>query len=250
VELAMIRGALRALVVAGLAAVLVGVLRDPHAMLAPGPMVAGHERIGADCFACHAPGRGVAAARCAACHPPARIGLVTTAGQPITRETRTLIGSFHTRIRERDCLACHTDHVGPAGGRAGRRFTHDMLEPVAREACASCHRAPADPLHGEVAGACATCHSNDRWSPATFAHEKYFLLDRNHTAPCATCHPGGAFERYTCYGCHEHSEAGIRGKHVEEGIRDLADCVHCHRSAAEHEGGERGDRRGEGGGDD
>jgi hypothetical protein len=247
----MIRTALRVFVAVALATVLVAVVRDPHAMLAPGPMVAGHEGVANDCLGCHELGRGVPAAKCAACHAPARIGLFTTAGAPIARESKTLIGSFHTQIRERDCLACHTDHIGPAGGRAGRRFTHEMLEPAARSACGSCHRAPADGLHRGVTGSCATCHKTDRWSPATFAHEKYFVLDRDHASTCATCHPGNVFERYTCYGCHAHTEAGMRGKHAEEGIRDLANCVRCHKSAAEREGGERGGREGgERGGED
>lgn len=53
--------------------------------------------------------------------------------------------------------------------------------------------------------------------------------------------------RYTCYGCHQHTPANIRGEHIEEGIRNFANCVDCHRSADEEDigGGERRD-----GGDD
>jgi len=46
--------------------------------------------------------------------------------------------------------------------------------------------------------------------------------------------------QYTCYGCHEHSLSNITRKHVEEGIRNFANCVRCHRDAR-GEGGERGE---------
>jgi hypothetical protein len=71
------------------------------------------------------------------------------------------------------------------------------------------------------------------WTPATFAHEKHFLLDRDHNVPCATCHLGNVFSRYTCYGCHEHTVSNIERKHRKEGITDFKNCVTCHRSASE-----------------
>ena len=55
----------------------------------------------------------------------------------------------------------------------------------------------------------------------------------------------GAKLAYTCYGCHEHTEANIRAKHVHEGIANFTNCVSCHRSAhgESREGGE-GERKG------
>ncbi len=235
-------------VAAGLGAILAWGVRDPRALLEPGPLAPGHAKIAQDCLACHRLGRGVPAQRCVRCHRRETIGLVTSEGAPITRAGGTLVGSFHVAIRERECVACHTDHEGAAGGRSGRRFSHDMLEPAARDSCGACHRAPADALHRGVTSGCATCHSGERWTPATFAHARWFVLEGDHQAPCATCHPGGAFQRYTCYGCHEHDPARIRGKHLEEGIRAFEDCVRCHRSGSEHEGGEGG-RGGRGNGE-
>jgi len=51
------------------------------------------------------------------------------------------------------------------------------------------------------------------------------------------------FSAYTCFGCHEHEKARIEGKHREEGIRDIANCVRCH-SSANGEHGEGGARQG------
>ena len=65
------------------------------------------------------------------------------------------------------------------------------------------------------------CHSQDKWIPATFDHDKYFQLDRDHNKRCVTCHVRNDYSRYTCYGCHEHTPDNIRREHVEEGIRDL-----------------------------
>jgi hypothetical protein len=84
--------------------------------------------------------------------------------------------------------------------------------------------------------------------PATFDHDKYFVLDRDHNVKCVTCHERNDYSRYTCYGCHEHSPEKIRREHIEEGIRDFKNCVECHRSADEHDirmpgRGRKGERR-------
>lgn len=46
---------------------------------------------------------------------------------------------------------------------------------------------------------------------------------------CETCHKNNDYSLYTCYGCHEHSQAKIRAEHVEEGIQNFENCVECHR---------------------
>jgi hypothetical protein len=79
------------------------------------------------------------------------------------------------------------------------------------------------------------CHGTERWSPATFAHDEHFRLDRDHDVECTTCHTTPDYRQYTCYGCHEHTPDDIRGRHAEEGITKLDDCVECHRSTDEHD---------------
>jgi len=93
---------------------------------------------------------------------------------------------------------------------------------------------------------CSQCHRSEAWKPATFDHDRYVVLDRDHDASCVTCHNNNDYSRYTCYGCHEHSQANIRQGHVEEGIRDFENCVECRRDPRvepeEHGGRESGRR--------
>lgn len=226
---------------ANLAALAVLVFIYPHLMIAPGPLIAGHKDLETDCFACHTAFLGTPAERCIACHKVDRIGIETTKGVPIPAKPGQ--AAFHSKLARQDCLACHSDHAGVMKYRkASGRFSHELLDPATRGQCASCHSKPTDSLHRQVTGQCATCHGTNAWSPATFDHDRYFLLDEDHNANCVTCHQGGDYRQYTCYGCHEHTPENIRAEHHEEGIRNYENCVKCHRSADEGEG------RGESGG--
>jgi predicted AlkP superfamily phosphohydrolase/phosphomutase len=151
---------------------------------------------------------------------------------------------FHQKLVSQDCLACHSDHAGVKRFRRQGRFSHALLNKETREQCQDCHKSPTDSLHQQITGNCSQCHSQDKWVPATFDHNKYFELDRDHSAKCVTCHVRNDYQRYTCYGCHEHTPGNIRSKHIEEGIRDYNNCVECHRNANED------DIRGGNGGDD
>jgi len=153
-------------------------------------------------------------------------------------------GELHRALRS-GCAKCHrSDGWKPAG------FDHAGLPPAELNRCEGCHQAPADTLHRQIAGNCASCHRPQAWKPATFDHAAHFPLDGDHNAPCATCHTGGDYARYTCYGCHEHTPANIQAKHREEAAgADLQDCVRCHRGGkGEGEAGGEG-RKGRRGGD-
>jgi hypothetical protein len=203
----------------------------PHLMVSPGPLVAGHAELATDCFACHAPWRGAAPSLCIDCHAAADIGLRTTKGVPILTKG-TVKASFHQDLIEQDCMACHSDHQGPKLTLRGRKsFSHTLLKVEARNRCSSCHAAPKDKLHPGLKVECGECHKTEAWKPATFDHNKYFVLDRDHDATCVTCHTGNDYSRYTCYGCHEHTPQNVREEHLEEGIRDFENCVECHRNA-------------------
>jgi hypothetical protein len=120
-------------------------------------------------------------------------------------------------------------------------FDHAALAAAVLDKCEACHKAPVDIMHKQVIGNCRQCHSPQHWKPATFDHAKFFVLDKDHNATCVTCHSNSDYGRYTCYGCHEHSLANVRSKHVKEGIQDFENCVKCHRSAdGESEGKESG----------
>jgi len=270
----------------GILALIIGlsVLR-PLPMLAPGPLIPAHAAIGTDCWACHAPLKGASPARCVTCHKPTAIGIFSSRGVPLPGG-RT---GFHQQLTEPDCMACHSDHAGPAlTGHQPARFGHQLLKPAVRADCAGCHKPPAKPpfaalhkvverhqcsqchltrawrpasfrhsllppakagqcaachqppadtLHASVSGGmfglgCGQCHNVTAWQPARFDHARWFRLDGDHNAPCATCHVGKRFDSYTCYGCHAHDPARTIAEHREEGITgNISKCVRCHRSA-------------------
>jgi hypothetical protein len=137
-----------------------------------------------------------------------------------------------------DCGACHTT-------TEWKPATFDHRKFGMRQGCTACHerKRPTDELHRQMGSDCGACHTTNAWKPATFEHNRYFVLDRDHRTSCGTCHTeSGSYKSYTCYGCHEHSQSRILAKHEEEGIANLRDCVRCHRSADEHEGGHEGGR--------
>ena len=237
----------QALLVGNLLALTVLAFSYPHLMIGPGKLIPGHRQLDAHCFACHAPLTGASSVRCVSCHAPAAIGLRTTTGQPIARPLTSV--PFHQMLKTQDCVACHSDHAGVNRFRQHGRFSHALLRDATREQCQSCHKAPADALHQQIFGNCRQCHNPDKWLPATFDHGKFFPLDADHSTGCVTCHARNEYGRYTCYGCHNHTPAGVRSEHIEEGIRDFDNCVACHRSGnmrdivggREEGGGERED---------
>jgi hypothetical protein len=154
------------------------------------------------------------------------------------------------RSATENCSTCHTrTQWKPA------TFDHNQLTASNGKECITCHKAeqPNDNLHPLPEVDCATCHNTSTWKPATYDHSKYFLLDGDHQASCATCHTDPAdFKKYTCYNCHEHSPSKIADEHREEGIYNYQNCIKCHRNGSdgEREGGPGGERENEGGDDD
>lgn len=201
----------------------------PNLMVGPGKLIPGHKQLERDCFACHSPLTGASSARCATCHKPADIGRLTSKGLPIV--SKLTASTFHQELVSQDCVECHSDHAGVKRYHVQGNFNHALLKKETRDQCQTCHKALNDPLHQQITGNCSSCHTQDKWTPASFDHNKYFVLDRDHDTRCATCHVNNDYSRYTCYGCHEHTPANIRRKHIEEGIRQFDQCVECHRSA-------------------
>lgn len=231
---------LKLILAANLIVLAVLVFIYPNLMVGPGKLIPGHKQLETDCFACHAPLAGADSRRCIVCHKKVDIGLLSTTGLPISKPLTTT--PFHQKLLNQDCVACHSDHAGVKRFRPQGHFKHELLEVNTRAECQSCHKSPKDSLHLQITGNCSQCHSQEKWLPATFDHNKYFELDRDHNTRCVTCHLVNDYSRYTCYGCHEHTLDNIRRKHVKEGIRKFDDCVECHRNADED------DIRGEGGG--
>ncbi len=210
----------------------------PAKMLAPGPLIPAHSTVAGlsnNCFACHAPFQGATADRCTTCHAVSDIGLRTTAGKPVIR-TKSL-PPFHQALFSNNCMACHTDHPKPTLVPVhSHAFAHAMLAPGAGSDCASCHVPPKDTLHPDPKAGCSSCHNQVDWSAATMDHTRFFDLSRPHDASCKTCHANGDFKVFTCFGCHEHQQADMISEHLEEGIRNIDNCVACHRGADDGEG--------------
>lgn len=208
----------------------------PHLMVGPGKLISGHKQLNADCFACHTPLIGATSERCISCHKPRDIGRLTSKGLSIEKPLTSV--PFHQQLISQNCIGCHSDHAGVKRYKRHGYFNHGLLKLDTREQCQDCHKSPSDLLHRQIAGKCSQCHTQDKWLPATFDHNKYFVLDRDHNARCTSCHVRDDYKRYTCYGCHEHSPSSVRREHIEEGIRDFDNCIKCHRSA--NEDGTRG----------
>ncbi len=237
-----------AAVLAGLAVIGALLFLYPQRMISPGRLDAAHAGLATDCFACHTAFTGAASEKCVACHTVDRIGLFTTKGVPIA--STGLRAAFHQHLSQQNCMACHAGHAGTKAAGGGRSFSHGLLDPALRAQCGSCHRKPDDGLHRAFADNCSQCHSPAGWKPASFDHDKFFSLDSDHNVACTTCHLNNDTARYTCYGCHEHTEAGIRARHLREGIRDVSNCVQCHRSAHDKPEGHEGRHGGTGERDD
>jgi hypothetical protein len=197
-------------------------------MVAPGYLIAAHQHLNGDCFACHTSFRGVDSKKCITCHLPADIGRLTSKGLPLAKPLTS--ATFHKDLSQPSCVSCHSDHVGVRRYQSSRKFDHGLLKTEIGSNCQSCHKPPKDFIHQQIKGDCAQCHTQMKWTPATFDHDKLFVLDKHHSAACSTCHLGNDYKQYTCYGCHEHSLEKIRREHQEEGITQFSQCVECHRS--------------------
>ena len=214
-----------------LAVIAVLVFAYADLMVSPGKLIYDHRASETDCFACHTVFLGASSEKCISCHKVADIGVMTTKGALVV-EKKTKI-PFHQKLLDQDCIACHSDHLGVAKYRSFQKFSHVLLDTSMRENCIGCHQRPTDPIHRQVSEKCAQCHGTDKWKPATFDHNKFFVFDEDHDVKCEACHTTSDYKKYTCYECHEHSPEKIREEHEEEGIRDYENCVACHRNADE-----------------
>jgi hypothetical protein len=218
------------------------------------PAITAHARAGfpltgshlqAPCESCHRNDQGGAFAavsrECAACHQSAFLA----ASAPDH-------SGFPT-----DCQACHAtftwhggvafDHVTVANGfalvgaHALLRCTSCHVVPgfaplfsaTGQNDCIGCHQSQYDRQHGQQGypTACVDCHTVNRWDEVTFDHSSRFRLRGPHAVACATCHttPGNA-SAFSCFSCHEHSQARVDQHHREVSgyVYDSRACVSCH----------------------
>lgn len=139
----------------------------------PGPLSQAHAFLDDNCESCHAPNKGIVAAKCVTCHATAPELLM----KPVT--------SFHATVGE--CRGCHVEHKGAA--ERPIKMDHAMLEAVAKRSggshvglqCRSCH-AFQDKHQGFFGQQCATCHATETWDVSNFVHPSPRSTD------CAQCH--------------------------------------------------------------
>jgi hypothetical protein len=188
------------------------------------------------CRTCHASENDFAfdKPKCAACHNTAD----------------PLFIDEHTAQFGDDCLACHDgtgelvdfDHalIWPLDGQhAVIDCTGCHIDRVFRgtpRECIACHEEPA--IHAGLFGLdCVNCHTAVAWQPAQLM-QHIFLLDHGGEGEidCATCHTN-TYTEYTCYSCHEHEQAEIENKHLEEGysLQEISNCIECHPTGREGE---------------
>jgi endogenous inhibitor of DNA gyrase (YacG/DUF329 family) len=182
---------------------------------------------------------------CAECHR-------TTKWKPATFDHKNLAA-----LGGKSCIACHKSdlpndklHANVSSNCAEchrttkwkpATFDHKNLAALGGKSCIACHKSdlPNDKLHANVSSNCAECHRTTKWKPATFDHNRYFRLDSDHRVSCATCHTEqNNYKKYTCYGCHEHSQARIAAEHIKEGIANYNNCMKCHRNGKAEEKGD------------
>jgi hypothetical protein len=255
-------------------AVVIISLWSPKLMLNPGQLSQGHQKIEQRCNYCHEYFWGINDARCISCHPTDQIDKYEKlTGKPVmefhkglkdqpcitchtdhkgTAPSLTTYNFNHKILSPTllsNCSSCHIKpgdslHAQLSGSCGGCHnttawqlsggFEHRLISKANMNNCSSCHQKPSDALHSGLQNQCNDCHSTSNWHPATFDHSEYFVLDRDHNTKCETCHSRN-LNSYSCFGCHEHSEARIAKKHNEEGIYQFDNCASCHKSGDEHD---------------
>jgi hypothetical protein len=171
----------------------------PHAMLSPGELVKGHQKITHKCISCHEPFWGIPNDKCIACHKLSDIG--------ISKNTNTSESKipFHTYFKNEKCTSCHSDHNGVKPSLSYNGFRHDLLSETVKSQCASCHNKPSDNLHNRLSDECVRCHNTDGWK--SLAHFDHNLLQGVDKSGCASCHqvPDDSFHssfKDNCSKCH------------------------------------------------
>jgi hypothetical protein len=148
-----------------------------------------------------------------------------------------------------DCSACHNpsdweeadfDHDRSnfplTGAHAGVECEQCHLNQDFQEtssACVSCHADPEFHL-GLFDTDCQSCHSTTAWLPAQYNDPHPFPVNHEGAETCRDCHPAN-LNSWTCYVCHDQGETAQ--EHREEGIGDFEDCLRCHPTGREEEGG-------------
>jgi len=174
------------------------------------PLTGGHEAVA--CIDCHKPSVGSKVAiyhfsqlSCTSCHEDIhkgqfnrRMAVVDAKGNPLgcmachsTREWRDLTKFDHAQtnfplIGSHRAVACIDCHKPP--NMELTMFHVDFTN--ASTVCNQCHENPHADQFGAKANDCAACHSNNKWRPSLFDHEKtaFSLKGGHQDVACSACH--------------------------------------------------------------
>ncbi|MDK9699171.1 MAG: multiheme c-type cytochrome [bacterium] len=135
------------------------------------------------------------------------------------------------------------DHQSPAPTACNECHTNTQYASTPTD-CYSCHQTqyqgatnPPHTTSGFPPSACATCHANGgpNWSPATFPHTVFPLVN-DHQSPtptaCNECHTNGQYAGTPsdCYSCHQTQyQNATNPAHTAAGFPSSA-CASCHTS--------------------
>ncbi len=170
-----------------------------------------------DCYSCHKQDdehNGEFGTQCENCHTPSDWDDATF---DHNLSAFPLEGA-HVNVR---CEDCHKDRV----------FKGTPTE------CAACHVDPAYHAGMFPGQACSACHTTSAWRPARYDGPHVFPMNHGDARVCADCHQP-TLTSWTCYTCHNQAETAA--EHREEGINNFDNCLKCHPTGQEEEGGEGG----------
>ena len=171
-----------------------------------------------DCFSCHQKDdahKGQYGTTCETCHNPSSWKNATF-DHNLSRFPLT---GAHVSVA---CTQCHKNNT----------YKGTPTE------CAACHAEPVYHLGMFPGQACSQCHNTTAWRPAPYNGPHTFPMthgqENGRINTCSTCHQP-TLAQWTCYTCHD--QAKVTKKHTKKGIANFSDCMRCHPTGREHEGG-------------
>lgn len=202
-----------------------------------------HTTVAENCQSCHNGNYASTPNTCAGCH-------INNYNQAVEPNHVSL--SLST-----DCAACHTTNPGWSPATFAVHNTYYLIEGAhSGLACNSCHitgytntpntcygchatdyNQTTNPNHAsaQFPTDCASCHSQNAWTPATFNHDpQYFpIYSGKHQGEwnaCSDCHTNSAnYSVFTCTtACHPQSSTNEQHQGVGGYIYTSEACLSCH----------------------
>ncbi|MBK7633866.1 MAG: hypothetical protein IPJ13_05895 [Saprospiraceae bacterium] len=198
-----------------------------------------HTKIANDCAACHNGNYTNTPNTCVACHN--------------TDYNITTNPNHRTAKLSTDCATCHTQNVWSPS-----TFNHNNFYPLlgahakianncvschngnytnTPNTCAACHTADYNSTTiltiktAQFSTDCATCHTQNVWSPSTFNHNNFYPLLGAHAKianNCVSCHNGNYTNTpNTCAGCHTADYNSTTNPNHKT-AQFSTDCATCH----------------------